>query len=416
MANRINPSAANILSSLGIKGATTDEPLEGYVPVLGPDGKLDVRFIPDSAAKMAVPPVSDVAFVDAGTPGDNPELRNGSAAAPYKTIAEAASNFDYDSTIALILAPGVYTDSMVTFKASAQNVYIISIGNSSVYVNGGSLAIGVGSSASVTLHDIVIDTTLSVTPGTEIILSGKTRINTLSSSGSSLKISSEARVDSTNVTDIELSTDSDHVANGSSVPGANVGDALDRLDARKIRVLRVSGGSSGVDEASSYVDVSAESAGGFDVYDLRGMTSALVSAVKELFRRSVHVEAEDVTAGTVTAGVVSTRTISIDAITLGGYRISVDAYGYLVVSDGVPSPARPPDGAVLLRDESDGSLWLIFVEGGRLYVERFYEDSSDSDSELPYQEYDYLELVDSLDTYRVSMSGGRLVIDEGSSI
>lgn len=411
MANRLNPTAANIISSLGVKGATVSEPLEGYVPVLGPDGKLNVEFIPDSAARMSVPPVSDVAFVDPYTTETNQNLRNGSVAAPYNSISEAASRFGYGETVALVLAPGTYSnEGIVEFRPNATLIYLIGTGMCSF----GNLSIRVGSGVSLTVQNIRVLNTMSVSSGTVISLVGNTSITEISSEGSSLKMSSGSRVDSTNIVDITLSSDARHISNTSTVEGQTVEDALTRLDGRKIRVLHIDAGNSGLDVGSSYVEVDAESSGSYDVYDLRSRDEAIVSAIGELFRRSRHVEAEDVTAGTVSANAISTRALSIDALRLGGYNIEVDAYGYLVVGNGSASPVRPTAGTILLRDSVTGGLWMIYVENGRLYVERYYEDSSDSSSPQ-YDEYDFIELVDALDTYRVSMSNGRLVIDDGSS-
>ena len=415
MANRLNPTAANIISSLGVKGATASEPIEGYVPVLGPDGKLSVEFIPDSAAKMSVPPISNVAFVDPYTEEGDENLRNGSVAAPFNSITEAASRFSYDDGIvALLLAPGVYDmDTSVNF-VSASKVYLIGVGPFTVDVNGGSFTVTINPGAELTVQNVRITTTMSVSSGTSIRLFGNTFINNLLSENSSLLISSDSRVESTDITDIEFASDSQHIANTSSVAGDTVGDALERLGNRKIRILRIEAGSSGIDTGSSFVDVSAESSGEYDIYDLRNRDEVLASAISELFRRSRHIEADDITAGTVSANSVTTRNLSIDYLKLGGYNIEVDVYGYLVVGDGSSPHVSPPSGTILLRDEVTGALWMLFVNEGRLYVERFSEDSSDSSS-LPYDEYDFIELVDALDTYRVRMSNGRLVIDEESS-
>ena len=415
MANRLNPTAANIISSLGVKGATATEPLEGYVPILGPDGKLSVEFIPNSAAKMSVPPISDVAFVDPYTEERDADLRNGSIAAPCKYISEAASKFSTTDgdRVAIVLSPGVYNDSQVSFGSSIEKVYLIGLGRCYIDVNGGSFSISVGQGVDLTVQNIDVPTTMSVSAGTTIRLVGNTHINELLSSNSTIVISAEARVESTNASTIQLASDSAHVSNTSSVQGKTVGDAIERLGGRKIRILRIDAGSSGVDFGSSFEDIEAESSGSDDIYDLRGRDSSIASALSELFRRSKHIVADDVSAGIISADSISTRSLSIDALKIGGYNIEVDAYGYLVVGTGSAIPVRPTAGTVLLRDTVTGGLWILYVENGRLYVERFYEDSSDSST--TYEEYDFIELVDALDTYRVSMSDGRLVIDEGSS-
>ena len=238
MANRLNPTAANIISSLGVKGATATEPLEGYVPILGPDGKLSVEFIPNSAAKMSVPPMSDVAFVDPYTEENDPDLRNGSIAAPCKYISEAASKFSNTGgdRAAIVLAPGVYNynDSQVSFGSSIKKVYLIGLGRCYIDVNGGSFSISVGQDVDLTIQNINVSTTMSISAGTTIRLVGNTYINELLSSNSTLVISAEARVESTDASTIQLASDSAHVSNTSSVQGNTVGDAIERLGGRKI--------------------------------------------------------------------------------------------------------------------------------------------------------------------------------------
>ena len=63
MAN-LSPTAANILSSLGIKGATVGENIAGCVPVLDANGKISVNLIPEGAAKLSVSSISNVVFVE----------------------------------------------------------------------------------------------------------------------------------------------------------------------------------------------------------------------------------------------------------------------------------------------------------------------------------------------------------------
>ena len=68
MALRNNPTAANILSSLQISGATAKggQGAEGMVPVLNAAGKLDKSFIPLDAIsqEISLPPLDRTAYVD----------------------------------------------------------------------------------------------------------------------------------------------------------------------------------------------------------------------------------------------------------------------------------------------------------------------------------------------------------------
>jgi len=416
MANALSPTAANIISSLGIKGATVSENLAGFVPVLDANGKISVNLIPDDAAKLAVESLSNVFFVDPYTEEDDPSGRTGSIAAPFKTISEAASRSSpVGGRIAIVLAPGVYGDGGVAFRGSPKYVYLIGIGEC---VIGSEMAIsGLGSSPELFLRDISSAYSINVIGSPKITLLGKTYVKSLSASaGAELRISADSRVDSTTISKVFLSGD-DRIANTSGVDGATVKDALDRLDSRKIRVAKISGTGSGIDAGSSYEDIGAESFGGFDAYDMRARDSALVGAVKDLYSRLMDVDAHTVTAETITAtGTLNAKTLSIDALRLGGHVVEIDTYGYLVVSDGTPH--GKDDGAWILRDLGDGSLWLLGVDGGRMFVERFYEDGSGSDdgsgsgSGYPYDVVDEIDLLDGSDTYEVTIVDGRMAIQK----
>ena len=144
MANALQPTAANIISSLGIKGATVSENLPGYVPVLDATGHLNAKFIPANAEQYAIQPLSDVAFVDPyttvgfdseGTDVDtDPEnmIRIGSIAAPFKSVTEAASRYaPTDAALAgkyaaFMLAPGKYDDGEIAFPSARMPLSSIS--------------------------------------------------------------------------------------------------------------------------------------------------------------------------------------------------------------------------------------------------------------------------------------------------
>lgn len=418
MANALSPTAANIISSLGIKGATVSENLSGFVPVLDENGKISVNLIPDDAAKLAVESMSNVVFVDPYTEEDDPSARTGSIVAPFKTISEAASrSTPAGDRIAIVLAPGVYGDGGVVFSGSPKHVYLIGIGE--CVIDADPMAIsGLGAAPELFLRDISSAHAINVVGSPKITLLGKTYVKNLNASeGATLSVSADSRVDSTSISKVFLASD-DRIGNTSSVDGETVKDALGRLDARKIRVAKISGAGSGIDVWSSYEDIGASSFGGFDAYDMRARDSALVGAIKDLYSKFRNLNAESVTAETITAtGTLNANTLSIDVLRLGGYNVEIDTYGYLVIAESAPH--GHDDGAWILRDVGDGSLWLLGVEGGRMFVERYYEDSpygssdsSDSSSGYPYEVVDEIDLLDGSDTYEVTIVNGRMVIQK----
>lgn len=448
MANALSPTAANIISSLGIKGATVVDALPGYVPVLGPDGKLSADFIPEDAALSALPSLSDAAFVDTNTEVEQ-SVRKGSIEAPYKTLSEAAANFRPSAssqsakTVSFILAPGIYGvdgNDTVEFppgwnvepsRGNPSKVYLIGIGG--CVLSNGIVVSGMDTSSGQTLVVQNIDigsNNLTVLGNATVVLLGKTYIGGSLSSGSEviegvrvqkeigvLRISADSHVGSPYASSIEYISNSSKIGNTSGVRGsATVKDALDRLDSRKIRLTRISGSGSGITAGSSY-ELSAESAGGHDVYNIGERDIALVNAIRELYGKFENIDAQTVTAVDIEAtGTLKANTLSIDVLKLGGHDIEIDNYGYLVVSN--VSPSVPDDGAVILRDlaPGDGRLWLVGVYEGRMFVERYYEDrtewsSSSSSYEYPYNVVDEIDLLDGTKNYKVTIVGGQMQIE-----
>jgi len=447
MADTILPTAANIISSLGIKGATVSDALPGYVPVLGPDGKLSADFIPADAALSALPGLSDAAFVDPNTDVEQ-RLRKGSIEAPYKTLSEAAEKFRPSASsqsaknVAFILAPGVYGvdgNTSVDFpqgwndefpdRGNPLKVYLIGIGvcrfSNDIVVSG----MDASSGQTLVLQNVDIGThNLTVLGNATVVLLGKTYIGGSLSAGSSdsegtrvqlnvgvLRLSADSYVGSPFASSIDYISKDARIANTSGVRGsATVKEALDRLDARKIRFSRIYGSGSGLTAGSSY-DVSAESAGGYDVYRAVDRDMALVSAIRNLYGKLSNINAQTVTAVDIEAtGTLKAKTLSIDVLKLSGYEVEIDNYGYLVVSD--DHPLHPDDGAVILRDlaPGDGRLWLVGVYDGRMFIDPYYEDgsiSSSSSYDYPYSVVDEIDLQDGTTKYKVTIAGGQMQIE-----
>lgn len=442
MANAFSPTAANILSSLGIKGVTVSESKPGFVPVLGSDGKIDAALIPANAAQLAIPSLGGVAVIDPNT-DVAASVRKGSMEAPFKSLAEAAEKFvpseaAYASKrIGFLLMPGKYEDGSVVFSILPpadpeygevrwlpDYVYLIGLGecnfSSSVTLY------GIPNGKNLFLQNIVAYNAVTVmSSGVSVTCAGKTYIGTLTATGSLvLGLSSESKVESTNATKVYLS-DAFHVGNvpdpdGTdsypAVKGTTVGHALARLGHRKIRLSHLTVTSSGVDAGSSYDDISAESAGdGYDVFDLRSRDRTLAAAINGFVRLAKKGEFATVTAGTVVADVVKTKELSISSLSLGGYKLEIDMYGYLVVAGGNASPPRPMGSTVLIRDSVTEELYCLGVSDNRLYVEPVEEDSSDSSS-YPYDIY-ILDVIDpdSGLEYELRILDGRLVISSPGS-
>lgn len=439
MANALSPTAANIISSLGIRGATVAEPLAGYVPILGPDGKLSAEFIPADAAQMAIPPLSNVVFVDPYTDVAD-DLQKGSASAPYKKIATAAANFKSTEMgasarqIAFLLAPGLYDEPTVSFAHSPetdlqkapQKVYFIGLGQCTFQNNLAVIGMDTSTGQSVMFQNVVTSGTVSISGTPTVTCLGSTSIANLiigDSNGQmgTLKLAPESRVSSTNALNVVLMADAAHIANdiaSTGVDGSTVSDALKRLGGRKIRIAKISKGSSGFDIGSSTVDISATSAGTFDVYDISSSHRVLAEGINEMFRNGKFssVTADVVTATSVVATNANVSNLNIDALTLGGYSVEIDTYGYLVVVDGSTPTPTPPESVIMLEDVTTGATYVLGVSRGRLYLKlESDEESSGAEVQHAIRVYD----PDDADRkYDIYVDNGRLMIalaDDSSS-
>ena len=432
MANALSPTAANIISSLGIRGATVGENLPGFVPVLDENGKISVKLIPDDAAKLAVAPISDVAFVDPYTSETDEEKRTGSITAPFSSVEEAARRFFPNSfaraagRIAFVLFPGSYTDALIDFPYangfSPLSVYIIGVGecvftSTNVSITGAFTYSGSEvRSPELFFQNIVSNGEVTVSGVPNVTCIGKTFINYLRLAGtdSRLYISADSRVSGTNVTNISFLSEADNVGNTSEVNGATVESALNTLGRRKIRVAKVSNASTGITVDSSVEDVSAESgSGGYEVYDISERDRVFAKGINDIL---INGKFKSITAGTIQATSISTTTltaeeIKVNSLKMGGYRIQIDAYGYLVVLDEDGTAPEPPDNVVLLRDLSNGATYVLGVSDGRMFLQ-LDSEANGGDSSGPDVYLDYLTVYDpdSGTEYRLHVDNGRLII------
>ena len=422
---KIDPTATNIISSLGIKGATVSENSPGFVPILDENGKISANLIPANAAELAVKSLSNVAYIDPGTEVAE-ENRKGSIIAPFKSLYEASRRFGaadglmQGENVAFVLASGEYSDSSVDFDIgnNPSGLFLIGLGEC-VFLQNQFWVTGVSASSgnpTVCIQGIKFRNTLAINSSADVFVLGHSEVNTLNAnSGSVLHLSCDSKVYSTSIDDVSYLSEASRVGysrrgdSSSSFPDGTVGKELDRLRKRKIRVSNITVGSHGFDVGSSYSDVSEESSSGVDIFDMRGRDRELLEGINELFDKGKDIVAETVTAETVVADVINVKTLRMDSLALGGYRITIDMYGYLVVTDGSATPPRPPDSVILLRD-TDGSVYMLGISNGRAYVAPADESSAADDAITIYD-------PDSGYEYGLSMSDGRLIItrkDNGS--
>lgn len=432
MANRnknLSPTAANIISSLGVKGAVdkiptgaTGSSFGGYVPVLNADGKIDLSFIPPGAAAISVTRFHNVAIVDPGAVDDG-SPRTGSVIAPYITIREAASSFTADeghdghaSRCAILLMPGKYDDEEALFAVLPKEALIIGIGEC---VLGSSPFYVSGLGGKLTLVNIVSNGTIRVVGASEIQCLGKCYIHTLSASGSRLKLSADSRVESTDIANVAYLSDASRVGYTTNpdtgATETTVKDALDRIDGRRIRITNITADSSGFDIAEpEYTDVSPEKISGREIYDLTDFGRVLVEGINRLVRLGRNPEFDTVTADKVIANSVETKALKMDALVLGGYKLAIDTYGYLVIADG-DEPITPPKGVIFIEDTGDsqrGQLYMIGVANGRMYIENADDGSSSSPEAV---QVIHITDANTGAEYAITMENGRMKIEGGSS-
>lgn len=419
------PTAANIISSLGIKGATVDENLPGYIPVLGPDGMLSARLVPPDAAVEQLPALSNVAFVDPYTTVAD-RLRKGSVVAPFKTLQEVADRFEPTAAassggiVACVLSPGMYGDGYIQFPDGREpaGLYLIGIGDCRFASNVSSFGIyrlsaPAGTRPSVFIQNVRMSGTISVRAyNASVTVAGRSYVHVLNGlDGMTLTLSPESRVDSTNASSVSYLADGYRIGNTSRVDGATVGDALDRLGGRKIRIANAKATDSGLgaDSTSPYADIAAQSESGVDLFDLSGRDRLLAERINTLFRRTKNVVADTVYSKTVTADAIYVDDLRMQSLTLGGYRLYVDTYGYLVVADGADVPPKPVETSMWLRDTVTGILYMIGVEDGRMYIADT-ADPSDSSSSMDVR--DEFTVTDSATgaSYAVTVANGRLTL------
>lgn len=353
MALRSNPTAANILSSLQISGATAKggQGAEGMVPVLNAAGKLDKSFIPLDAIsqEISLPPLDRTAYVDRSSEAETPD---GSIAKPYKTLAAAAqagfANF--------ILSPGDY--GAVTLDLNnVESSWIRILGTGSVSFTTLNIR-NYKENANIVLLNASVTSSLMMASNlnSNLYLMGFATYNTVQGTLDniddpftatkylrSLNIGPCVRLVNPPVnaeTLLFLAEDS-RIGNSTEIPGATARDVIKRMRATKITVptfaMTLGHPENGISCSESQVEVDES----LNAYGLMDLGNTLVKKINEVFYRKGSslevtgvsatgaVQAASVTAGTVTA----TTKVVAPRIQIGSSILKVDDEGFLVVEE-----------------------------------------------------------------------------------
>lgn len=341
--NNYNPTFANILSSLRIKGAsiTGGTGKEGFVPVLKEDGTLDVSVIPveELNSSLAVPVFEGVAFVNSNDTRSG--TRDGSIALPYKKLEYAPTSFHN-----FILASGNYgTDKLEIVNTGGSLVRIVGIGD----VNFSSLTFqGYSEGTVFELYNVVVTGTLTfeenVTTST-LTLDGTSLINAVNipneDSVAHVRLGANCKINGFSGNgehDVEYLASTNRIANNSTVvSGDTVTIVIDKLGSRKIEIPIFTADSHGLHvDSSDYELVTADS--DRNVYSIVALGQTIADAINETFHKDGDSPYyNDVTAENITANAISTTEITTNVINLGissesNAILKIDSDKFLVIA------------------------------------------------------------------------------------
>lgn len=340
--NPFTPTAANVIASLGIRGAsvTGGTGMAGYVPVLGENGRLDGSTfdVEELAKSLDIAPLTDVAYVDYGSEHTAP---TGALLAPFKSLkdamAEGFQNYIIAGTPAEaeVVSVNAVTDSPVRIFSLHETAF------------GNLTFTGYKSGQRFTFLNISADSLVfsSESPcslvflgrGTIAKLVGQTtdRLDPSKYSISELAYSAEYEIKSKQYVASERLLDiSSRVANSSTeVQGTTVADATTRLSKRTITVPTFTNEKNvGLVEGQKTVEVTQGPADGRDDYRLTG--TGLAEAANGIFHKDNDSPVyADITAATVTATDITANSVKTASMTLGDTTLVIDADGFLVVKE-----------------------------------------------------------------------------------
>lgn len=340
--NTFTPTAANIIASLGIKGAsvTGGEGMSGYVPVLNEDGRLDVSTFDaqELTKSLDVAPLTNLAYVDYGSTHNAP---TGSSLAPFKSLKDAmAKGF---GSYVIVGTPG----DAENVSASASKSDVIRIFSTSETAFGNLTFTGLKAGQTFVFWNINANAiTFSGESPCKVVFFGRGTVGSLvgtttdaenPTSYSIAELAYSAEYDIQNkkyVASERLLDTSARVANSSTeVQGTTVSDATTRLGQRTITVTTFTSEKNvGLVEGTKTIEVTRGAAEGRDDYALTD--TGLAEAANSIFHKDNDSPVyQDVTAATVTATSVEATSMKIDSMTLGDSTLIVDADGFLVVKE-----------------------------------------------------------------------------------
>jgi hypothetical protein len=369
----ISPTAANILSSLGIKGATLQggtASKNGFVPTLNAQGKLDSSVIDVSGIvpEIVDTPLTKVCFVDSGFAGATNQ--NGSIKSPFESIAAAAAA-GYAN---IVVAGGSYADELITFSGLPANSKVTIIGLGKPVLSGRTVVNGLGGAPLISLVDLKVQGEMVFGCNASAECLGSTEVAVLNAGNgfemAQLRLEASARVASTNAGGVVYIDETSRIANNSEVEGATAKDALNRLKGRRIKVTDATVGSNGLEYGSDrFIEAAPSgSSNSFDDFDLTEHDKSLIDAANEAFlHRGEDIDFDHITARTVEADSVVARSLDTDVLTIDGCRIRVDDYNYLVVDDSSSSSSYD-DPPLLVSDTVTGVVYMLGVRDGRAFV------------------------------------------------
>ena len=343
--NIFNPTAANILSSLKIKGATAvgGPGKDGYVPILGEDGKLDLSIVPVDTIQslLDVPALKSVAFVDGKT---EMAVQTGSIAAPFSTLASAAAapvdasssgdSGPVDRYLDFVLMPGDYgSENVGVASGPRKRVRIFGLGSAkfdTLTFNGYS------TDTVFELYNVSVSSGLRFgnNVSASVILAGKSDVSVLSvdsdpEASLTVYVGADCSLNEDNLSGdvtVEYLADADRIAKGVDAPGKTVADVLDNLASRKIRYPTFTPGANGIARSTSTASISY-----FDeAYSLELLGTSLVAAVNQTFHKNGDSPTYvNVTASSVSANSVTTASMATDQLKL---KIGITEKAILKVS------------------------------------------------------------------------------------
>lgn len=321
--NTLNPTVANILSSLHIKGASVEGGASkaGFVPVLDEHGKLKVSTIPvEAISEMELDvPALNVAFVDASTTS---ETRTGSIASPFASLSEAAA-YEYETGkyfTDFVIVAGSYGDEEVGIRhTTSGKIRIFGLGS----VEFTTLKFfGYKPGSIFELDNITVASQLNFAGSATTVSATFTGSGSIHSillsedeAALSLYVGADFSIGSVSPTEnitVSYLSGSSRVANNSTtVAGATVTDALDSLRAIKIKIPKFTADSTGIHaDSSSYEDISVPPGG--DTYLIVGLGTTLVAAVNGTFHKDGDSPSyNEVTATAVKAATADLTTVNV---------------------------------------------------------------------------------------------------------